>query len=912
MGTLALNGVCAGAIERLAGREIRVDLRPSQSPEVNRRRANDALHERAPGSQQRDAREHRVRPSGEGGQHRDCVVGIARLAECSRVERDDGVGGEDPRIRTTRGDLTRLLVRHPLREHVGRFIVVRDLVDVGSDHVERASQLLEQPTSTRRRRREHEWRQHRVVVPKGFGGVKHARPIAQVRIARYPKAMRRFVLGAVGVAVLAFVAGTGCLHAASRRSSSPSAHAAVSASARDTRRTFVDAVTRYERGELASAGAAFRTLIDSYPALGDYHLAYLAAIADRSGQPAEAAAWDDRLLSMHPESVWVPTALARHARIAAALGDPRAEELATRARDAGAQDPNARGWGLVVLAGLRAPTRPREAYELYQEARRVGGEAARVARDGCRELAARHPELADDPALALAEGRLLVTENDTEGAIARFRDAAERGTGADRVEALRALAKALQSSGRLEDALATYRSAVAAGPTASLARFELATVLWNRDRDAEAKTLFTEILVESPRHPKYETAQYALARIAEGDGRTDEAVVLYRRLAAEGGESDLARDARWRLAWIPYQQGDLAAADAGFAALGAGSAKDRAAGFYWRARVAARRHDTDGERALLAEVLRESPDAYYADLAERELGTSAPPPDPPTPLALREPPPSVAMHHYHWSRTVELGAIGMEAAAARELLALTRELPDDGTHEPYLLQAYTDVGATTRALRLAIRFSASDIPAATLAAYQYPRVYWEQVRSAADAERLDPYAVLALMRQESLFDPNAVSPAAAYGLMQLLVPTASRVAGYPVERASLFEPTTNIALGTRYLRQLLDRYDGDLAKALAAYNGGEEAVAKWERRAPGAPTDEFVETISYRETRHYVKTVLGNYRRYRRLYGAPGEERARERAAYDAAGSPSAVTSLEPSPPNPPFDIITTTSPDAT
>jgi len=60
---------------------------------------------------------------------------------------------------------------------------------------------------------------------------------------------------------------------------------------------------------------------------------------------------------------------------------------------------------------------------------------------------------------------------------------------------------------------------------------------------------------------------------------------------------------------------------------------------------------------------------------------------------------------------------------------------------------------------------------------------------------------------------------------------------------------------------LLDRFGGDLAKAVAAYNGGEEAVAKWERRAPGAPTDEFVETISYRETRNYVRRISYRYHR---------------------------------------------------
>jgi soluble lytic murein transglycosylase len=150
--------------------------------------------------------------------------------------------------------------------------------------------------------------------------------------------------------------------------------------------------------------------------------------------------------------------------------------------------------------------------------------------------------------------------------------------------------------------------------------------------------------------------------------------------------------------------------------------------------------------------------------------------------------------------------------------------------------------------------------------------------------------------------------------MQLLERTAAGVAERPVARSELLDPTTNIRLGSRYLRQLLDRHAGDLAKALAAYNGGEDAVAKWEGRAPGAPTDEFVETISFRETRHYVKQVLANYRRYRRLYGALGEQRAIEQSLrndYEAGARSSAASSFPPSPPNPPFDINTTTSPGA-
>lgn len=492
-------------------------------------------------------------------------------------------------------------------------------------------------------------------------------------------------------------------------------------------------------------------------------------------------------------------------------------------------------------------------------------------------------------------------------------EAAANAPGADRVEALRALAKVRQQDGRLEDALAAYRRAVALAPTGNLARFDLASLLWNRDRDVEARTLFTQILAETPRHPKYETARYALGRIAEQDGRSDEAVAQFRSLAAEGGDGDLAREARWRLAWMPYRRGDLVAAGEAFEALGNGSEKDRVASAYWRGRVLAQRGLSAESQEQFAAVLREAPDGYYAELAEPHVGTAPPPPDAPRPMALTVPP-SLALHGYHWERYRELRTVGMDDAAAREIAALTRELADGGEREPFLLEAYSDVEAHGRALKLAQRLQA-DLPPSTLAAYQYPRAYWPRVTTAADAARLDPFVVVSLMRQESLFDPTAVSPAAAYGLMQLLVTTASRVAGRPVESTTLFDPTTNITLGTRYLRQLLDRFDGNLAKALAAYNGGEDAVAKWERRAPGAATDEFVETISYRETRHYVKQVLGNYRRYRRLYGAPGEARAVERSAvegYDAGESASAGSSFPASPPNPPFDMSTTTSPDAT
>ena len=152
--------------------------------------------------------------------------------------------------------------------------------------------------------------------------------------------------------------------------------------------------------------------------------------------------------------------------------------------------------------------------------------------------------------------------------------------------------------------------------------------------------------------------------------------------------------------------------------------------------------------------------------------------------------------------------------------------------------------------------------------YLYPQAYGSTITRHARQKGLDPHLILALIRQESLFNPEAVSPAQAYGLMQLLPKTAARMTNAAsVSLQSLTDPEFNISTGTAYLRQLVQQFDGNTAMAVAAYNAGENAVEKWRARYAGLELDEFVESISYRETRNYVKLVMRNYRMYRRLYG---------------------------------------------
>jgi soluble lytic murein transglycosylase len=169
----------------------------------------------------------------------------------------------------------------------------------------------------------------------------------------------------------------------------------------------------------------------------------------------------------------------------------------------------------------------------------------------------------------------------------------------------------------------------------------------------------------------------------------------------------------------------------------------------------------------------------------------------------------------------------------------------------------------------------------------YPLAYWDIITQESRARSLDPYQVAGLIRQESVFNPRAVSSARAYGLMQLLVPTGMLTAKkYGVDRAvtaeSLFEPRLNIQLGTAYLRDQLDKY-GRIEYVAAAYNAGPHRVERWRVSLP-VELDEWAEAVPFRETRLYIQGVVRNMLQYKRLYNEQGQFRVEvgSRAVYSA------------------------------
>jgi soluble lytic murein transglycosylase len=270
---------------------------------------------------------------------------------------------------------------------------------------------------------------------------------------------------------------------------------------------------------------------------------------------------------------------------------------------------------------------------------------------------------------------------------------------------------------------------------------------------------------------------------------------------------------------------------------------------YWRARALERTGQIEPARALLTDLAQERD--YYGFAAADRIGAGYRMGHRPT-LAAPEVEAQL-LSRPGFVRARELRLVGMPREARAEWRQSVDPLPDAevmvaarlahgwGWHDEVIrllgkIQAYDD---------LELRF---------------PMPYPSVVRTEARRQRLEPALVYGFMRAESAFDARARSAAGALGLMQLLPTTGQLVARELGKRLSgegeLSDPATNIALGSRYLRKMLDRYSGHLPMTAAAYNAGPGRVERWRPEGECRDGEIWVETLPFMETRRYVRNIL--------------------------------------------------------
>jgi soluble lytic murein transglycosylase len=360
------------------------------------------------------------------------------------------------------------------------------------------------------------------------------------------------------------------------------------------------------------------------------------------------------------------------------------------------------------------------------------------------------------------------------------------------------------------------------------------------------------------------------------------AVTYYSYLATHFPSNANAPSAHWRAGWLSYRQGLYADAARLFdeqIKLYPG-AKETVSALYWRGRL----YETQDRKPALAAanyrtVVRAYQHFFYANLARQRLaslGDAQPIVDaqleriqaPPVP-ALED---SFPEDSPHLAKARLLANAGLNDYIAQEIAAD----PDSGSWsalaEAQIYASYGETFRAMRALKRALPYAATaPVKSIPLSYWRilFPEAWWDTIKTESEKNHLDPYLVASLIRQESEFNPSAISPANAYGLMQLLPSVGKAMAREEgishFETFQLLDPATNIRLGTRYLRKTLDRFGGVAEYSLAAYNAGDERVFDWQAAGPYSGIDEFVESIPFTETREYVQAILRNQEMYRSI-----------------------------------------------
>jgi soluble lytic murein transglycosylase len=440
--------------------------------------------------------------------------------------------------------------------------------------------------------------------------------------------------------------------------------------------------------------------------------------------------------------------------------------------------------------------------------------------------------------------------NDTEAAISAYEDLAERyrATRDGREAAFKAAWLAYNARQHAR-ALRLFGEFISRYPDDSAVDEALWYLAWNAYRLDDLPTALSSLERLERDHPSSALvlrARYWQGRILGELGQRQEAIAAFRRTIATAPLASYARMAAQRLEALDTETaGELGARSPLLLA-------------------------SAGELPALPEVPREPGPDELPDAG----GV--------TPLSAARLPWGGAVLDWDNAdgrRALLLLRLGLRQHAA----AICRQLPALPGVEPRavaygrarLLYGLGDFNSAYRLAAAAFRDDLDAVPTEETRRFfrlVYPAAYRHLVQASATEFAVSPLLMLAIMRQESAFATRALSSANARGLMQIIPPTATRIAdalgldGDAVEQ--LNDPPVNVRLAGWYLAELVRKYRGHVALAVAAYNGGPRAVSRWVDANPGMPTDEFLEEIPYRETRQYVRHVLDNLVAYEALYGS--------------------------------------------
>ncbi len=374
------------------------------------------------------------------------------------------------------------------------------------------------------------------------------------------------------------------------------------------------------------------------------------------------------------------------------------------------------------------------------------------------------------------------------------------------------------------------------------------------------------------------------------DNEFDTYEPLYRACYESFPNDPQAPTCHWKVAWGHYLRRRPDAADMLRAHLRMFPASENAAAaLYFLARLDEGSGDRGTARAYYEEIIREYPNYYYAILArDRETKVAAAPISPAATQFLHTIvfPPRVRTMNFEpnvnsklrLERARMLAGAGLEDWAQVELRFAAQYEDQPQVMATELATIANRTTGAHMAMHVIKHYAPGylflPVESAPMNFWKlaFPLPYRDALDRFAKQNNLDPFIIAALIRQESEFDPKAVSPATARGLTQILPSTgrelSRRLKVKTYSTAALFTPAMNLQLGSFYLKSIVDGVGGRWEVALAGYNAGLSRAHAWLTWGDFREPAEFIETVPFTETRGYIQTVLRNADLYRRLYGA--------------------------------------------
>ena len=640
------------------------------------------------------------------------------------------------------------------------------------------------------------------------------------------------------------------------------------------------------------------SLIRNSTALGDYALLMRARALEQLGRRAEARADYEKLARDYPSSMRAGHATRRDAEML--LEDNQPEAVPVLLKELDAKDDS---------AALRLTA---QAYEKTGDATRALAAYRRIyfyspASTESIEAEAKLAQLNSTTAPATAEEAItrankLYEAKRYNDAVEAYTDAFTRFPATQTPQAQLKRGLAASNAKRTPDAISSLSSIPVSADERAEALFQLTQVYANAKQWEMARGTIAELRKSFPNSPFTPRAMVRAGEIARDAKATSDAANFFRdAVSAYPGTGEVAQ-AQFEIAWAAhdaknYQESSRLLTE--HLALYADKNTDnRGRAGYWAGRDSERAGKLAEARALYEAMQARYSANWYGNLSKERLtslrNSNAPQADFSSDQMMMR---AIAnlktvtvaeetigeAERERVTKADQLANIGIDDWAMEELNVAAQTAPTSPRVNLAIAGIYRTEGQNLQAFNTLKKsypdYSQMKPEELTREEWDvfYPLDYWDIIVQEARAKRLDPHQVAGLIRQESVFNPRAVSPAKAYGLMQLIVPTGQAMAKkYGIDRTvtvdSLFEPKLNIQLGTGYMRDQFDKF-GRIEYVAVAYNAGPGRVPQWRATLP-AEMDEFAEAIPFKETRGYVQAVVRNTLQYQRLYDDSGQFRA--------------------------------------